>query len=181
MTRVRRIADFQFGRGAGEALFPDEVTFSYSNTKRVRYVNLGKERLVTVRANDGRFTLGYPGAKRLHEFLKKPENRVVVMEEAVPFIADGKNAMAKHVISADENILAEDEVFVVGHLLELNHIIFVGVVSFSFGYVWVEILAPIYDVSHHAEIWTLPFGVAVKIFDCVEPNVVVRDDESCSC
>ena len=113
LTRVRQIADFQFGRGAGEALFPDEVTFSYSNTKRVRYVNLGKERLVTVRANDGRFTLGYPGAKRLHEFLKKPENRVVVMEEAVPFIADGKNAMAKHVISADENILAEDEVFVV--------------------------------------------------------------------
>jgi uncharacterized protein with predicted RNA binding PUA domain len=113
LIRVRRIADFQFGRGAGEALFPDEVTFSYSNTKRVRYVNLGKERLVTVRANDGRFTLGYPGAKRLHEFLPKPENRVVVMEEAVPFIADGKNAMAKHVISADEKILAEDEVFVV--------------------------------------------------------------------
>ena len=27
--------------------------------------------------------------------------------------ADGKNAMAKHVISADEKILAEDEVFVV--------------------------------------------------------------------
>ena len=75
----------------------------------------------------------------------------------------------------------EDKVFVVGHLLELNHIIFVGVVSFSFGYVWVEILAPIYDVSHHAEIWNLPFGVAVKIFDCIEPNVVVRDDESCSC
>lgn len=34
------------------------------------------------------------------------------MEDAVPFVADGKNAMAKHVISADEDILAEDEVFV---------------------------------------------------------------------
>lgn len=113
MPRVRRIADFQFERGAGNALFPDDVTFSYSNTKRVRYVSLNGERLVTVRANDGRFTLGYPGAKRLHEFLKAPHNRVVVMEEAVPFIADGKNAMAKHVLSADEHILAEDEVFVV--------------------------------------------------------------------
>ncbi|MDO5846133.1 MAG: pseudouridine synthase [Methanocorpusculum sp.] len=113
LARVRRIADFQFGRGAGCALFPDDVSFSYSNTKRVRYVSLGKDRLITVRANDGRLTLGYPGAKRLHEFLPAPKNRVVVMEEAVPFIADGKNAMAKHVLSSDPDILAEDEVFVV--------------------------------------------------------------------
>lgn len=112
LSRVRRIADFQFGRGAGTALFPDDVTFSYSNTRRVRYVSLGKERLVTVRANDGRLTLGFAGAKRLHEFIPAPKNRVVVMEDAVPFVADGKNAMAKHVISADEDILAEDEVFV---------------------------------------------------------------------
>lgn len=113
LPRVRRIADFQFGRGAGEALFPDDVTFAYSNTKRVRYVNLGKERLVTLRANDGRFTLGYPGAKRLHEFLPAPANRVEVIDDAVPFVADGKNAMAKHVVKSDPNILAEDEVFVV--------------------------------------------------------------------
>ncbi|HJJ36067.1 MAG TPA: pseudouridine synthase [Methanocorpusculum sp.] len=112
LVRVRRIADFQFGRGAGAALFPDDVTFSYSTTKRVRYVSIGRERLVTVRANDGRLTLSYPGAVRLHAFLPAPQNRVVVIEDAVPFVADGKNAMAKHVISADENILAEDEVFV---------------------------------------------------------------------
>jgi uncharacterized protein with predicted RNA binding PUA domain len=113
LPRVRRIADFQFGRGAGEALFPDSVTFSYSTTKRVRYVNLANERLVTVRASDGRFTLGYLGAHALHAFLPAPQNRVVIMEDAVPFVADGKNAMAKHVISSDPNILAEDEVFVV--------------------------------------------------------------------
>lgn len=113
LARVRRIADFQFGRGAGEALFPDDVSFSYSNTKRVRYVSLGKDRLITVRAGDGRLTLGYPGAKRLHAFLQPPKNRVVVMGDAVPFIADGKNAMAKHVLSSDPDILAEDEVFVV--------------------------------------------------------------------
>ena len=112
MVRVRRIADFQFGRGAGAALFPDEVTFSYSTTKRVRFVNLGRDRLVTVRANDGRLTLGYLGAARLHAFLPAPKNRVVVVEDAAPFVAEGKNAMAKHVVSADPDILAEDEVFV---------------------------------------------------------------------
>ena len=113
LPRVRRIADFQFGRGAGLALFPDDVTFSYSNTKRVRFVNLGKERLVTVRANDGRLTLAYAGAKRLHAFFPAPRGRVTVIDDAVPFVADGKNAMAKHVTACDENILAEDEVFVV--------------------------------------------------------------------
>ena len=128
LIRVRKIADFQFGRGAGEALFPDDVTFSYSNTKRVRFVNRGKERLVTVRANDGRLTLGYPGAKLLHAFLKAPHNRVVVMEDAVPFIADGKNAMAKHVISADEEILAEDEVFIVD---EADNLIATGMAVLS--------------------------------------------------
>ena len=76
-------------------------------------MNLTKERLVTVRANDGRFTLGYLGAQALHTFLPAPANRVVIMEDAVPFVADGKNAMAKHVISSDSNIHAEDEVFVV--------------------------------------------------------------------
>jgi len=76
-------------------------------------VNLANERLVTLRASDGRFTLGYLGAQALHAFLPAPQNRVVIMEDAIPFVADGKNAMAKHVISSDPNILAEDEVFVV--------------------------------------------------------------------
>ena len=112
LSRVRRLADFQFGRGAGNALFPNDVTFSYSTTKRIRYVNLNRERLVTIRANDGRFTLGFLGAQRLHAYLPVPQNRVVVVDEAVPFVSDGKNAMAKHVVFADEHILAEDEVFV---------------------------------------------------------------------
>lgn len=79
----------------------------------MRYVSLGKERLVTVRANDGRLTLGFAGAKRLHTFLPAPSGRVVIIDDAVPFVSDGKNAMAKHVISCDESILAEDEVFIV--------------------------------------------------------------------
>ena len=90
---MRRIADFQFGRGAGDALFPDETTFSYSNTKRIRYANLGKTRLVTVRAGDGRLTLGYAAAERLHTFLPVTKNRVVVIVDVVPLMFYGKNAM----------------------------------------------------------------------------------------
>lgn len=113
LRRVRKIAEFQFGRDAGEALFPDNCTFQYSTSQRIRYVLLDGVRLATVRAQDGRLTLSYDGAARLHAFLAPPTGRVVVMEDAVPFILEGKNAMAKHVIEADPQIRAEDEVFVV--------------------------------------------------------------------
>ena len=113
LRRVRKIAEFQFGRGAGDALFPDECTFQYSTSQRIRYVMQGRVRLATVRAQDGRLTLSYDGAARLHAFLAPPAGRVVVHEEAIPFVAAGKTAMAKHVINADPNIRAEDEVFVV--------------------------------------------------------------------
>ncbi len=113
LLRVRRIAEYQFGRGAGDALFPDACTFQYSSSQRIRYILLDGVRLATVRAQDGRLTLGYAGATRLHGFLAPPAGRVVVVDDAVPFVSAGKNAMAKHVITADPGIRAEDEVFVV--------------------------------------------------------------------
>nr|WP_301287490.1 PUA domain-containing protein [Methanocalculus alkaliphilus] len=113
LRRVRRIAEFQFGRGAGEALFPETCTFQYSTSKRIRYISDGGRRLATVRAQDGRLTLSYDGAERIHAFSAPPMGRVILHPEAVPFVLAGKNAMAKHVIGADPDIRAEDEVFVV--------------------------------------------------------------------
>ncbi|MBA7481386.1 hypothetical protein ES707_16856 [subsurface metagenome] len=113
LRRIRIIADFQFGAGSGEAVFPDECTFQFSTTGRIRQVRLGKERLATVRAQDGRLTLGVAGAARLATKIAPPAYRVTVQEDVTPFIADGKNAMAKHVVAADDGIRAGDEVLVV--------------------------------------------------------------------
>jgi uncharacterized protein with predicted RNA binding PUA domain len=113
LRRVRVIADFQFGAGAGESIFPDGCTFQLSSTGRIRQVRLRGERLATVRAQDGRLTLGITGAARLAAGLAPPAYRVKVQEDVAPFIADGKNAMAKHVIAADSGIRAGDEVLVV--------------------------------------------------------------------
>ncbi|PKL54833.1 MAG: pseudouridine synthase [Methanomicrobiales archaeon HGW-Methanomicrobiales-6] len=113
LRRIRTIADFQFGAGAGVAIFPDECTFQFSTTGRIRQVRLGKERLATVRAQDGRLTLGITAAARLCAHLPPPAYRVAVQEDVAPFVADGKNAMAKHVVAADEGIRAGDEVLVV--------------------------------------------------------------------
>lgn len=113
LKRVRTIADFQYGRGAGEALFPDCSRFQMSKTGRVRQVTLDGKRIATVRARDGLFTLGMEGAVRLHSYLPAPACRVVVNADAVPFVKDGKTAFARHVTEADPGIRAKDEVLVV--------------------------------------------------------------------
>jgi uncharacterized protein with predicted RNA binding PUA domain len=113
LKRARIIADFQFGRGSGVALFPDETTFKLSNTKRLRYLFSGKERIATVRASDGLLTLSMLGARRLHSFFPPPRLRVAVFEDAAPFVAKGGNVFAKHVKSVDQEIRAGEEILVV--------------------------------------------------------------------
>lgn len=113
LRRVRVMADYQFGPGAGEALFPDRVTFLLSNTGRVRQILDGGVRIATVRARDGRLTLSMEGGRRLHAALHPPRCRVVVSAEAAPFVAEGGNAFAKHILRCDPEIRALDEVVVV--------------------------------------------------------------------
>ncbi len=119
LKRARIIADFQFGRSAGDALFYDDTTFSLSKTGRLRYLFSGKERIATVRANDGLLTLSMLGARRLHAFFLAPRLRVVASDEATPFVAKGGNVFAKHVLSVDPEIRAGEEVLVVDSLDKL--------------------------------------------------------------
>lgn len=113
LKRVRTIADYQFGSGAGEALFPDNVEFQLSTTKRIRQILLYNNRIATVRAKDGMLTLSIMGAGKLHAFIKYPGHRVVVNSDASPFVAKGKTAFARHVVAVDPDIRAGGEVLVV--------------------------------------------------------------------
>ena len=113
LQRVRTIADFQFGRGAGEGLFPEECTFILSTTGRIRQILYHGVRLATVRAQDGRLTLSIEGARRLHSSLPPPAYRVQVQEEIAEFPARGKNVFARHVMATDPGIRSGDEVLVV--------------------------------------------------------------------
>ena len=127
--QVQVIADFQFGSGAGIALFPDGCEFILSRTGRIRQVTLDGKRLATVRAQDGRLTLGIAGALRLMEALPPPAYRVVVLDDVAEFINRGKNTFAKHVIAADPAIRAGDEVMVVteqGYLLATGSAVLSG-------------------------------------------------------
>jgi uncharacterized protein with predicted RNA binding PUA domain len=124
LADLRTAADYQFGAGAGEALFPpdDALTVRRSSGGRPRQVIDGDvddtpgssegDRLVSY-GTDGRFTLGLAGGRRIHEAFSEPRHRMVVGEESEPFVREGRNAFAKFVTAADDGIRPGDEVLVV--------------------------------------------------------------------
>lgn len=112
LRRVRILADYQFGKNTGETLFPDTCRFITSRRGGVRQVILEGRRLATLRAHDGRLTLGLAGAERLESILIPPRYRVRIEDEVSPYIAAGKSVFAKHVCDADPMIQAGDEVLV---------------------------------------------------------------------
>ncbi len=113
IERLRRIADYQFGREAGEALFPDGVRLVMGRTGRVRQVLEGDRRIATLRASDGLLTLSAYGGQKLKEALPFPKKRVIMDDEAAPFVAKGKTAFCKFVVDCDPEIRALEEVLLV--------------------------------------------------------------------
>jgi conserved protein with predicted RNA binding PUA domain len=112
LNRVRMIADYQFGKGIGKELFPDGATFQLSRTKRVRQVFHSGKRIATAKAKDGFFTLSIEGAAVVHSLLPEKKLRVVISEEAAPFVEKGKTAFIKHVVEIDPELRAGEEVLV---------------------------------------------------------------------
>ncbi|RLI88849.1 MAG: pseudouridine synthase [Archaeoglobales archaeon] len=116
---VRAIADYQFGRGAGRALFPETCKFIMSSTGRIRQIVDGDMRIATIKPETGLLTISVEGARRLHRLFPYPKLRVVVMNEVSEFIAEGRSVFAKHVVDVDDEIRPNDEVIVVNEEDEL--------------------------------------------------------------
>ena len=114
LKKIKAIADYQFGYGAGEALFTGNINIEKSKkTGKIRHIFDGKVNIVNMRASDSYLVLSKEGAKRLHNAMPYPQNRVVVNEDSVPFALDGKSVFCKFVTDCDENIRANDEVLIV--------------------------------------------------------------------
>jgi uncharacterized protein with predicted RNA binding PUA domain len=113
---LRVVADYQFGAGAGEQLFPGDTELSLTRTSsgRPRQVHAPDGRLVTY-GTDGRLRLGLAGGRRLHGASGQEEfgYSVVVGAESVPHVTEERNAFAKFVQQADSAIRPRDEVLVV--------------------------------------------------------------------
>jgi len=124
LRRIRKVADYQLGKGTGEALFPNSVTVRFSKqTGRIRHMFLEGNLLATLRPTDGMFSLTVHGAKRLVAKMKPLRQWVRVQNDAAPFIATGKSVFAKHVADADNEIRPKEEVIV---LDEMGKVLAVG-------------------------------------------------------
>ncbi len=120
IRKIKSVANYQFGRGAGEALFKGEIKIIKSkSTGKIRNVICDEKHVASMRASDGFFTLKAEGGKRLHSFFSPPKMRVFVTDDAIPFIKEGKNVFAKFVIDACKELRPYDEALIVSEDDEL--------------------------------------------------------------
>lgn len=112
LRKLRAVADYQFDKGVGHALFPGGIQVLRTRG-RVRRVWLGLDILCTIRASDGFIVPNRKGAELIHAALKYPRLRVIITDDAAPFVAQGRTVFAKHVAEADPEIRPAEEVLIV--------------------------------------------------------------------
>lgn len=123
-AKVRTIADYQFGKGVGAQLFPDDIEIQLSpRTGRIRYINRNGERLATLRPTDGLLSLSIKAAQTITEQIPQAKCFVTVKNDVAPYIARGGDVFAVHVVAVDDEVRAKDEVIAVD---EDHHVLAVG-------------------------------------------------------
>lgn len=144
LAKVRSIADYQFGKGVGAKLFPDNIEIKYSpRTGRIRYINLDSERLATLRPTDGVLSLSLKAAQLMAKNTPFAKCFVTVKNEVSRFVAAGGDVFAVHVLKVDSEVGAKDEVIA---LDEEGNVLAVG-----------------RTVLSSEEIKSFKIGVAVKV------------------
>ena len=111
--KVHRHVDAIFGAGVSDAL-PADIQFNFSRrTGRIKNFSIGGRLAITLRT-DGGLALTILGAQYLLENSKQFwENCVKPMQEAVPFVSEGRSLFCKHVEWCGSNIKVGSDVAVV--------------------------------------------------------------------
>lgn len=125
IQKIRSIANYQFGKGAGTALFDNNVKLVKSPvTGRIRYIydELGNL-IASLRSYDGLLALALEGGRRLLKFFPPPKLRVMVNDAAREYVLRGNDVFSKFVVDADKYIRPGQEVMVVD---ELDNLLAVG-------------------------------------------------------
>jgi uncharacterized protein with predicted RNA binding PUA domain len=114
LGRVRSTADYQFGKGVGVKLFPDNVEIQLSpRTGRIRYINLNGQRLATLRPTDGLLSLSIKAAQTMAKNISSAQCFVTVQNGVAKYIAAGGDVFAVHVVKVSLEVRAKDEIIVV--------------------------------------------------------------------
>lgn len=113
LRKLRSIADYQFGAGIGEKLFPEDIDIEYSKaTGKIRYINHKGTRLATLRPTDSLLSLSMHSAQNLVQNGASLHCLITVQQDVAPFIAKGGDAFAAHITHADPDIHPKDEVII---------------------------------------------------------------------
>jgi uncharacterized protein with predicted RNA binding PUA domain len=112
--KVCRHVDAIFGAGVSDALLSSEMDFEFSKkTGRIKNFSIGGMLAATLRT-DGGLALTLAGAQF---FVKNSEqfrhNCVVPVEEAVPFVSEGRSLFCRHVAWCGANVRAGSDVAIV--------------------------------------------------------------------
>jgi len=111
--KIRATADYQFGKGAGEALTNGTLSYIKNNKGRIKNVKLDRDHILSIRHYDGFFTLKESGARILLDEFSPPELRINVTEESAEFNRDGKSVFSKFVTEMSSTLRHGDESIVV--------------------------------------------------------------------
>ena len=113
MMRAKAVARYQFGIAAADALFRGDIQLVKSKkTGKIRNVISDGEHVLSMRAGDGLYTLKMEGAKRILAATEWPYMRVVMKDDAVPFVAEGRNAFCQFVMCCDPELRPMEEAIV---------------------------------------------------------------------
>jgi uncharacterized protein with predicted RNA binding PUA domain len=129
--KVRRHVDAIFGAGVSDVL-PADMQFNFSKrTGRIKNFSIGGRLALTLRT-DGGLALTTAGAQYLLENSKQfRENCVELMEEAVPFVSEGRSLFCKHVKWCGSNIKVGSDVAVIDGSSDSSRVVAVGIAMLS--------------------------------------------------
>lgn len=83
------------------------------NTDKIRNIIVDGEHILSLRAEDGFFTMRPGAARRLMKAFAPPRLRVKVKDDAIPFVQEGRNTFCGFILDADPELRPMDEVVVV--------------------------------------------------------------------
>jgi len=113
IERIKGIMEYQFGSNASELVEKNFRIKKSKRTGRIRGVYRGRELIASVRASDHFVIPKSYLADELKKKFRYPRLRVVVDDDAAPFISEGRSVFAKFVVDIDPGLRANDEVLVV--------------------------------------------------------------------
>ena len=117
LSIIKGILNYQFGNKVGDKIiekYKEKIKIEKSKkTGRIRRIYIDDKLFGTIEPTTGFIILTFYGGQIIKEFLEFPKYRIVVKDEAVKFIKEGKSIFNKFVENLDENILPRDIVLIV--------------------------------------------------------------------